>query len=523
MNYNKIRIGLACLGILLATTSCNDYLDKLPDKRMELKNPSEVSKLLVSAYPEIHPAYLLEMYSDNADDIIGTGWTEASRFQSQAYHWEDITETADNETPQRVWQAHYAAVDAANEALKYINSLSDASEYKAQKGEALLCRAYAMFQLANVFCRAYDASTASQNLGLPYPEKPEEQVGEQYERGTLEELYEKIDADLTEGLSLVTNDYSHPKFHFTPTAAAAFATRFYLYYQKYDKAVEYANKVLGTNPSSMLRDWAAMNKLSANGIIQPNAYINSSVKANLLLQTVYSAWGAICGPTSIGCKYAHGQLISRAETMQSPGPWGTSDDVFNYTVWYNNSMSKYIFRKITYTFEYVDIQAGIGYAHGEYAVFNADEVLMERAEAYAMLKQYDKAVEDINTELAAFSNNGVQVTLEYVKRFYNERLAYYTPTSPTPRKQFHTSFEIEPTTQEPLLQCILHLKRILSLHEGLRMQDIKRYGITIYRRTLKNDVEVSEVTDTMPADDPRQAIQLPQDVVTAGMTPNPRN
>ena len=43
-------------------TSCDDYLDKLPDNRMELSSPSDVSKLLVNAYSETNPAYLLEMY-----------------------------------------------------------------------------------------------------------------------------------------------------------------------------------------------------------------------------------------------------------------------------------------------------------------------------------------------------------------------------------------------------------------------------------------------------------------------------
>ena len=510
------------LGLSSCLTSCNDYLDKLPDQRMELKSPSEVSRLLVSAYPEIHPAYLLEMYSDNADEIVGTSWSEASKFQGQAYRWEDITETSDNESPQRVWQAGFAAVNTANEALQYINKVSNPEDYTAQKGEALLCRAYAMFSLSTVFCRAYDSTTADNDLGLYYPEEANEEVKAHHERGTLAELYAKIDADLKEGISLVSNTYDHPKFHFTQTSAAAFAARFYLYYQKYDEAIKYANSALGASPT--LRDWASWAKLSANGVIQPNAYISSNEKSNLLLQVVYSAWGAIGGPTTLGCRYAHGQLISRRETMQSSGPWGVSDDVFNYTVWYNNSISKYIFRKIPYVFEYTDIQAGVGYAHSEYSVFNTDLLLLERAEAYALRGDYAKAVADINTELKAFSNNGVQITLEKIKEFYgNNRLAYSTPYLATARKQMHTSFALDMTTQEPLLQCILHLKRILTLHEGIRMQDIKRYGITIYRRTLVNDTEVESVTDTMTADDPRQAVQLPADVITAGVQANPRN
>ena len=100
---------------------------------------------------------------------------------------------------------------------------------------------------------------------------------------------------------------------------------------------------------------------------------------------------------------------------------------------------------------------------------------------------------------------------------------YYTPDAPTPKKKFNTTFNIEPTIEEPLLQCILHLRRIITIHEGLRWQDIKRYGIEIYRRQIDSNGSLMTVTDKLPATDPRRAIQLPQDVISAGMTPNPRN
>jgi hypothetical protein len=150
--------------------------------------------------------------------------------------------------------------------------------------------------------------------------------------------------------------------------------------------------------------------------------------------------------------------------------------------------------------------------------------LLVRAEAQALLGHYAEALDDLNTELAAFSREGVQLTLDDVKKFYSDDVtAYYTPEKPTPRKAFHTAFAISKDTEEPMLQCILHLRRIMTIHEGLRMQDVKRYGITIYRRDVKSNYKITGITDTMEARDPRLAIQLPQYVITAGVTPNPRN
>ena len=520
--YRKY-IGVAFLACsLLGLSSCNDYLDKNPDNRMELKSPEDVSKLLVTAYPESNPAYLLEMYSDNTDEFINSSWTEYNKFQGQAYHWEDITETGDAETPKLLWSVSYSGVHTANVALDFIATQSNQSAYSAQKGEALLCRAYAMFQMANVFCRAYDKTTADTELGLPYPEHMDNDITKKYSRGTLAELYAKIGQDIEEGLPLLVNNYSQPKYHFTPSAAYAFAARFYLYYQQYDKAIACANKVLGDEPTTKLRNWAAMKALSINDQIQPNQYISSTENANLLLQVVNSYWGVICGPAYTGCKYAHGSLIANRETLMSNGPWGNSNKVFNYSVWNNDELSKYIFRKIPFTMEYTDIQAGVGYPHAVYAVFTTDQLLLERAEAYALSGEYDKALADLNSELQVFSSTGVRLTLPQIRSYYNN-VDYYTPKEPTPKKKFHTSFAIDPETQEPLLQCILHLKRIITLYDGTRMQDIKRYGITIYRRTLTNVTNVKEVTDTMTADDPRQAIQLPKEQISVGLTPNPRN
>lgn len=523
MKKTKYIISAALATMLLGLSSCDSYLDKLPDNRMELKSPEEVNNLLVSAYSTKHPAYLFEMYSDNADCIDNTGWTEADKFQREAFWWDDIKEISDDETPQELWRGYYSAIASANSSIDYIDKLTDADKenYTAQLGEALLCRAYSEFMLSTIFCEAYDKTTAASKLGLPYPEHTETEVGQKYERGTLEELYQKIAADIQRALPLVGSTYSVPKYHFTQKAAYAFATRFYLYYQDYDKAIEYANKVLGDNPASQLRDWLSLSKVSVNDQIMPEAYVSTKENANLLLMAVYSQWGAVGGPYGFADRYAHGKVLSQTETLQAQGPWGSSNNFYYGTIFHNSALSKYIHRKIPYEFEYIDLTAGIGYPHTIYSVFNTDMVLLERAEAYALKGEYENAVNDINTELGAFYKNKVTLTVEGIKQYY-AGIKYYTPKEPTVKKQLHPKFAIEPETQEPVLQCILQLRRILTMHEGFRLQDVKRYGIVIYRRTLNKDDEVLSVTDSLTVDDPRRAIQLPQDVISSGLEANPR-
>ena len=520
----KKYIGFSIIALGLTLTSCDDWLDKLPDNRMELQTPSDVSNLLVSAYPSAHPAYLLEMYSDNTDDCVNPSWSEASRFQAQAYNWEDITETGEDESPQELWNRHYLAIASANAAIDLIEGKGSPAEYSEQLGEALLCRAYAMFQLSTVFCKAYNPATASTDLGLPYPTHPEKVVGTVYTRGTMEDLYGQIDKDLQRGLPLVSSNYSKPKFHFNTDAAKAFAARFYLYKGDFAKAITYATEVLGADPTAKARDWDAYAALNMNQQIRPEAWVSADEKCNFLLQTVYSEWGAISGPYLYGEKYAHSYRITYDEDIASKGPFGAANSTFKQRVWSNTALANLFHRKVPYEFEYTDLQAGIGYAHAEYAVFTTEQLLLERAEAYALSGELQKAVDDYNTIMKIYQKYPKTFTLKQIVDFYNG-VDYYTPKKATVKKHFVKpvyTIDAEGSDQEALLQAILHLRRIMELGEGYRMQDVKRYGIVIYRRQTNTSFTISAVTDSLTVDDPRRAIQLPQDVITSGLEPNDR-
>ena len=520
----KKYIGFSIIALGLTLTSCDDWLDKLPDNRMELQTPSDVSNLLVSAYPSAHPAYLLEMYSDNTDDCVNPSWSEASRFQAQAYKWEDITETGEDESPQELWNRHYLAIASANAAIDLIEGKGSPAEYNEQLGEALLCRAYAMFQLSTVFCKAYNPATASTDLGLPYPTHPEKVVGTVYTRGTMEDLYGQIDKDLQRGLPLVSSNYSKPKFHFNTEAAKAFAARFYLYKGDFAKAITYATEVLGADPTAKARDWDAYAALNMNQQIRPEAWVSADEKCNFLLQTVYSEWGAISGPYLYGEKYAHSYRITYDEDIASKGPFGAANSTFKQRVWSNTALANLFHRKVPYEFEYTDLQAGIGFAHAEYAVFTTEQLLLERAEAYALSGELQKAVDDYNTIMKIYQKYPKTFTLKQIVDFYNG-VDYYTPKKATVKKHFVKpvyTIDAEGSDQEALLQAILHLRRIMEVGEGYRMQDVKRYGIVIYRRQTNTSFTISAVTDSLTVDDPRRAIQLPQDVITSGLEPNDR-
>jgi tetratricopeptide (TPR) repeat protein len=502
--------------LALISGSCDDFLDETPDNRTVIDTNEKITKLLVSAYPETSYCYLAELASDNVDDN-GSSWTAYDRLQTQTYSWADITEIG-TDSPQELWDACYKAIATANQALEAIEESDDQENLSAQKGEALLCRAFGHFVLVNIFSKAYRETASYTDLGIPYIEKPETTVFPQYDRSTVANVYQKIEADIEAALPLVNdNIYEVPKYHFNKKAAYAFAARFNLYYRKYDRVIEYAGKALGNNPSSVLRDWQYAATLSQNDDMRGNEFISAENRATLLLVSAYSIWGRIHGPYSSGSKYTHNRTISNRETTGSTGPWGSYTN-FYYQYASYTSIPKVVIRKINEYFEYTDPVNGIGFAHIIHPVFTTDETLLCRAEAYVFKNEYDKATADLSAFLKAYSAAG-PLTRQAVNDFYSG-IAYYTPTEPTVKKELHPDFTVEAGEQENFVQCILHMRRILTIHEGLRWFDIKRYGIQIYRRTVENNIIT--VTDELPADDPRRAIQLPQDVISAGLKANPR-
>ena len=127
------------------------------------------------------------------------------------------------------------------------------------------------------------------------------------------------------------------------------------------------------------------------------------------------------------------------------------------------------------------------------------------------------------------------LTTEQIVAFY-QGVKYATWDNGTIKKKLHPAFNIgaDNGIQESMIQCVLSMKRIDGLAQGLRWFDIKRYGIEIWRRTMEADPHATSdgptlrpatykgVQDVLTVDDPRRAMQLPQDVISAGMTPNPR-
>ena len=530
---NIIYKGSLMLASVAILASCSDQLDTLPDNRTTLDTPKKIAGLLVTAYPDRTPTLFNEWMSDNTD-YMGAQNSQGNRGGDQYFFWQEQTEGG-NDSPEMVWMLYYEGVYKANEALAAIEDQGGPKNdiLRNLKGEALLIRAYDHFILANEFCRPYNGKTSTKDAGLYYATGIADfsAAAEQSNRGTVADVYEKIAADIEAGIPLLNDTYEVPKYHFNKQAAYAFATRFYLYYEKWEKAKEYADKLLGSNPAASLRDYRALQAMplskSDQAVKIAEAYCSASADCNLLVQTSVSNAGMALAPWLISKRYTLTNYLAETELFQSNNIWGTSSNLIWKPFTVNSGESNFaLLMKLPREFEIRNTTTGSGYLRTLNVDFTMDEALLNRAEAEIMLGQNDAACADMTIWMKNFFNTNVTLTPTSVQTYFKTvSYAYADAAKMVPSFKKHISprftIDAEGSVQESLLQCLLNFRRIETVHQGMRWMDIRRYNIEIPRRLIGANGRPSKNLDWLEKDDPRQVVQIPQSIREAGVAGNP--
>ena len=530
---NIIYKGSLMLASVAILASCSDQLDTLPDNRTTLDTPKKIAGLLVTAYPDRTPTLFNEWMSDNTD-YMGAQNSQGNRGGDQYFFWQEQTEGG-NDSPEMVWMLYYEGIYKANEALAAIEDQGGPKNdiLRNSKGEALLIRAYDHFILANEFCRPYNGKTSTKDAGLYYATGIADfsAAAEQSNRGTVADVYSKIAADIEAGIPLLNDTYEVPKYHFNKQAAYAFATRFYLYYEKWEKAKEYADKLLGSNPAASLRDYRALQAMplskSDQAVKSAEAYCSASADCNLLVQTSVSNAGMALGPWLISKRYTLTNYLSETELFNSNNIWGTSSNLIWKPFTVNSGENNFaLLMKLPREFEVRNTTTGSGYLRTLNVDFTMDEALLNRAEAEIMLGQNDAACADMTIWMKNFFNTNVTLTPTSVQTYFKTvPYAYADAAKMVPSFKKHISprftIDAEGSVQESLLQCLLNFRRIETVHQGMRWMDIRRYNIEIPRRLIGANGKPSQNLDWLEKDDPRQVVQIPQSIREAGVAGNP--
>jgi hypothetical protein len=235
---------------LIALTSCNDFLDRMPSK---------TTQLVITTVEQLDA--ILENYSayyqvTNSEDIFGHddfGLTvelydarPASFGPLFVTYWGTWdTKYLPFESRYFAWTVEYGKIFRANLVLNNIDKVSGSEEHKNQlRGEAYLLRAHSYLELVHTYCLPYTEETENEpGLVLKYSTSFEEPS----ERATLEKTYSQIEADIEEALKLtnaIVKDGKVRHWRGSKAAANALAAKYWLGRNDYQKAQSYAQTAL---------------------------------------------------------------------------------------------------------------------------------------------------------------------------------------------------------------------------------------------------------------------------------------
>ena len=464
----------------LFTVGCDSFLDDNPDDRQEIKTVEDVAELVASAY---HQATFLfvEWMTDNVGPIENNAQKE---YMTEAYLWDPIDSYESQESSTFFWEQAYYAIAHTNEGLSVIDKVEgDDNLRKAIKGEALIARAYSHFLLVNVFAKHYNLKTSNNDLGIPYSDEVEDELFKKYTRLSVQEVYDLIERDIKDGLKLLSDDYfaGSKKYHFTREAAYAFAARFYLFKQEYDKCKFYCDKILGSgsaNPA-YVRD--------LNQIYQGTSFSSMASKFS--------------SPDELS-----NILLIRKESFYARANYGYRSDADKFTEIFSNNIQKEFDNRDqrwnlgTYAvfspkydelFQYTT--SNTGYPYFIQTELRGEEVILNRMECMIMEGNYTKALDDYHVLAEKRYESGGILVLDSIKKFYSKEDA-----------------------KEAMISFLIDERRKEFLDEGLRWFDIKRFALSVQHTTL------NEESFHLAANDNKTAVQIPQKAITNGITPNPR-
>lgn len=257
----NITLGIAALASVAMTACKDDFMETAPT--------GSVSDAIIQA--DVNNIYLAingiqkEMVSQEtgyqalggepgfmfsrdwqADDITchagGNWWSRLATWQ--------YIKTASSGYNYSYYRVPYQWILNANKVLESLEAIdraalsaADQSTYDQCKGEALTFRAFAHYELVQMYAKRYVPGQSNSQDGVIYRKSS---TIEQMARESVEDVYKDVEADLAEAASLLAGIDVNDVNHFSSMSVAGFQARVALTKGEYAKAAQYAEQAIAS-------------------------------------------------------------------------------------------------------------------------------------------------------------------------------------------------------------------------------------------------------------------------------------
>lgn len=235
---NRVICATLIIGFSLFTTSCKKYLDVKPDQAIATPTTIEDLEGILNNYSFINARYPSASELSSDDFYLMTSDYNSLLEQYRDYYtWQKYYGVVgDYSTP-------YSAIEYANILLESLPKISggDASRRNAVEGNALFIRAAYHYAIAQLFTKAYDSNSASNDLGIAL--RLTSDITVKPVRSTVAETYNSILSDLRRSIPLLP---AVPNFKYRASKSAVYGmfARVFLSMRDLKKAGLYADSAL---------------------------------------------------------------------------------------------------------------------------------------------------------------------------------------------------------------------------------------------------------------------------------------
>jgi len=231
--------------LLVAGCGRKDFLDAKPSSDLFIPTTLEDFQNILDRDAMNETPALGELSSDNYYLLMYQFWQGLNNKERNAYIW--AADTYQGQGSIGDWNMPYQEILGANVVLDGIDKVqvTDANrlQWSAIKGDAYFVRAYAFYNLAQIFAPVYDDATAASDMGIPLRLKPG--IDEPSVRASVKATYEQVFSDLAQAYSLLPADIPwNNRNRASKPAVMALLARIYLGMRKYEEAGVYADSCL---------------------------------------------------------------------------------------------------------------------------------------------------------------------------------------------------------------------------------------------------------------------------------------
>ena len=246
MKKNTIRRLILIISLVASISACKKDL-KPYDSKLDsdaLITQGDLQAATYGAYAGIKaPNYTLRLFWMSiypGDNAALSGATTDPIYNEYTYtHFPAEASTTN------FWHDAYAAIYSANRVIEKIKD-GESPALDQLKGENLFLRDLSHFFLVRFFGRPYSQG-AGNNIGIPIKDNTKNDLPS---RNTVKEVYDFMITDLLKASSLMT--VSKDSRFASKEVAYALLSRIYLYEEKNDSAIFYANKVINSGRYSLM-------------------------------------------------------------------------------------------------------------------------------------------------------------------------------------------------------------------------------------------------------------------------------